>query len=146
MWCKSYAFNSSKLRAAGEMVEHGTGWQGAVASTFSGFPALQHSLFLTKAADVAAAHRCGKVLQVGKSCHSVWGAAALKWLFSSVISPSSESHWHLLIWCLPLPAPRVFLACQGGIPPFFSFWRGNSWRPYSYFWKPPHSVSSLVHL
>lgn len=61
----------ASLRAAGEMVEHGAGWQGAVASTFSGFPALQHPLSLTKAAAVAAAHRCGKVLQVGKSCHSV---------------------------------------------------------------------------
>lgn len=126
------------------MVEHGAGWQGAVGSTFSGFPGLQHPFSLTKAAAVAAVHRCGKVLQEGKSCHSVLGAAALKWLFSSMISPSSESHWSLLIWCLSLPAIRLHLACQGAISTFFSFWRGKSWRPCSYFWKPLCSVSRLI--
>lgn len=40
------------------MVEHGAGWQGAVGSTFSGLPALQHPFSLTKAAAVAAVHRC----------------------------------------------------------------------------------------
>lgn len=126
------------------MVEHGAGWQGAVGSTFSGFPALQHPFSLTKAAAVAAVHRCGKVLQEGKSCHSVLGAAALKWLFSFMISPSSGSHWYLLIWCLSLPALRVLLACQGGISTFFSFWRGKSWRPCSYFWKPLCSISRSI--
>lgn len=74
------------------------------------------------AAAVAAVHRCGRVLQVGESCHSVWGAAAPKLLFSSAIFPSSESHWYFLVWCLPLPAVSAhFFACQGVVSNFFFF-------------------------
>ena len=69
-WRTSCPLNFSKLRAAGEMVEHGAGGQGAVGSMSPGFPVLQHPFSLTKAAAVAAVHRCGKVLQVGESCHS----------------------------------------------------------------------------
>jgi len=71
VWCMSYPLNFSKLRAAGEMVECRNGGQEAFGSVPLGFPALQHPFSLTKAAAVAAVHRCGKVLQVWESCHSV---------------------------------------------------------------------------
>lgn len=96
------------------------GGQGVVGSTSPGFSALQHPFSLTKAAAVAAVHRCGKVLQVEESCRSVWGAAALK-LFYSAVSPSFESHWYFLIVSASSSFLRVLLACQGGISIFFSF-------------------------
>lgn len=96
------------------------GGRGVVGSTSPGFSALQHPFSLTKAAAVAAVHRCGKVLQVEESCRSVWGAAALKLLFYSAVSPSSESHWYFLIVSASSSLLRVLLACQGGIS-IFSF-------------------------
>lgn len=141
----SYPLNFSKVRAAGEMVEHGVGGQGAVGSISPGFPVLQHPFSLTKAAAVAAVCRCGKVLQVGESCHSVWGAATLKLFFSSAISSALNlTDTSLYGVCLFQPSQRT--SCLSGRHFYFLLWRGESWRPCSYFQEPLCSVCIQFNL